>query len=103
MALALDDTPTTVKWGDIEECDRFDERRSAVDCLFANTIGVNEGFVEWCPNRDPPELDERLAWIWCIQPSLAEGVVELSGTELRRLVESYSADEMDHWWKTISA
>ncbi len=101
--LSIESTPTQLNWDDIEEIERFDERRSAVDCLFTNTIGVNDGFVEWCPNDDPPKLEERLAWIWCVQPSAGAEVQKLTKYELRHLVDSYSAGEMDGWWKEISA
>jgi len=101
--LSLEKTPTEVSWDDIEEPDRFDERRSAVDCLFINTIGVNEDYVEWCPNDEPPDMEEQLAWIWCIQPSAARDILSLTQSELRHLVESYLANEMDKWWQEISA
>lgn len=101
--LPLDSTPTHFNWADIEEFDRFDERRSAVDCLFANTVGVNDGFVEWCPNGDPPDIDERLAWIWCVQPSAGEEILMLAQSNLRYLIESYAADDMDKWWQEVSA
>lgn len=101
--LPLESTPWQISWDEIEEFDRFDERRSAVDCLFINTIGVNDGLVEWCPNGDPPDLEERLAWIWCIQPSAGKEILTLAQSELRHLVESYVADEMDKWWRETSA
>ncbi len=101
--LPLESTPTQINWDDIEDLERFDERRSAVDCLFINTIGVNDGFVEWCPNDDPADMEERLAWIWCIQPSAGREILTLTQSELRYLVESYLADEMDTWWKEVRA
>ena len=100
--LPLESTPTTIGWKEIEDFERFDERRSAVDCLFINTIGVNDGYVEWCPNDEPPNIEERLAWIWCVQPSSASEIIELSKSELRRLVVSYQSNEMDRWWRDAS-
>lgn len=101
--LSLESTPKQLNWDDIEELDRFDERRSAVECLFVNTIGVNEGYVEWCPNHEPPAIEERLAWIWCVQPSAGKEILPLTESDLRHLIESYSSNEMEKWWQEIGA
>ena len=83
--------PETVPWTEVVEFDQWDERRACVDALYANTLGVGEGYVEWCPNDEPPSRSELLAWIWSIRPDLGNEIIENAPAELKELIESYQA------------
>ncbi len=50
----LDSIPNEVLWQDIVQFDQLDERVAIANDLCANIIGVNEGYIEWCPNDEPP-------------------------------------------------
>jgi hypothetical protein len=100
-ALSLN-PPSSVPWTEVVDFARLDERRSCVDCLYANILGVNTGEVEWCPNEEPPSRDEKLAWLWFIRPDLAPEIQTDASAELRRLMESYENNMMDSWWKEIT-
>lgn len=90
--------PREVPWGDIERFDDFDVRVSAIGCIFANIIGVNDGYVEWCPNGDPPSRDEYLAWLWVVKPGLGKVISGESSGNFRELVQAYDANEIDRWF-----
>jgi hypothetical protein len=100
-ALSLN-PPSSVLWTEVVDFARLDERRSCVDCLYANILGVNAGEVEWCPNEEPPSEEEKLAWLWFIRPDLAPEIQTDASPELRRLMESYENNMMDSWWKEIT-
>ena len=90
--------PEQVKWTDIENFEDFDIRRSAVDCLYANTIGVSEEFVEWCPD-DINDDNVYCAWVWSVRPSLGEELKKHCDSELRELIESYESGGIDSWFE----
>ena len=81
-AQLLDSPPDTIPWSEVVDFDRWDERRSCVDVLFANIIGVEDGFVEWLPNEDPPSREEVLAWIWAVRPDLGNEIIPDATTRL---------------------
>ena len=92
-----EDLPNEIPWDDIERFDDLDTRVSAINCLFANIIGVNDGYVEWCPNDDPPTDGEYLAWAWVVKPSLGKAISVRGPAELGKLVRAYDANEIDRW------
>ena len=94
--------PITVPWSEVVDFARLDERRSSIDCLYTNILGVNEGEVEWCPNDEPPSKEEKMAWLWFIRPDLAPEIAHDAPKELRHLMESYSSGTMESWWKEIA-
>jgi hypothetical protein len=49
------ETPRQALWTDLADFERLDGRVSAVTALFGSVIGVNEGYVEWCPDALPPK------------------------------------------------
>jgi len=91
--------PEQVDWSEVENFEDFDTRRSAVDCLYANTIGVSEGFVEWCPD-DTRDENVYCCWVWSVRPSLSEEVKKHCDQDLRELIEAYESDEMDAWFES---
>jgi hypothetical protein len=98
----LSDPPKAVAWSDIVDCDRLDERRSCIDCLHANILGVNEGHVEWSPNDSPPSQAETLAWLWFIRPDLGVEIASEAPADLRNLIWKYEAGDMEAWWKEMT-
>ncbi len=95
--------PNSVKWTDLVDFISFDERRSAIDCLVTNTIGVSEGFIEFTPNNEPPLREEILCWILAIRPDLSNELVTLDISEnFRVLLHSYINNNMEEFWNQIS-
>ena len=99
----INSTPIEVKFSDIVEFDNFDERISAISVLYSNTIGVCDGYVEFCPDNVPPLIEEKISWIWAIRPDLGNEILkqELSN-DLKLLIESYQKNEMNKWWEFIN-
>ena len=94
--------PETVNWSDIVELDDLSERLSCIDCLYANTLGVNDGNVEWCPNDEPPSHQETLAWIWFIRPDLGTDIINNAPEELKNLIRKWNSNDMNSWWKEMT-
>jgi hypothetical protein len=94
--------PKTVAWSDVVDFDRLDERRSCIDCLHANILGVNEGYVEWSPNDSPPSKAETLAWLWFIRPDLGDEISIDAPKELRNLIQKFQAGDMETWWEELT-
>jgi hypothetical protein len=95
------DTPYKVLWSDVVEFSKLDERRSCIDCVHANILGVNDGEVEWCPDSLPPSQAERLAWLWFIRPDLSEEIACEAHEPLRHLIKCYQGGTMDTWREEI--
>jgi hypothetical protein len=87
---------------DIEDLENFETRMSAVDCLFANIIGVNENVIEWCPNDEPPKEDERYAWLWLTTPSMGVKILPLCCIELGKLISAYNSNKMESWFEYMA-
>jgi hypothetical protein len=100
-SMMLAEPPKRVDWRDIVDRDNLDERRSCVDCLYVNILGINEGFVEWSPNCKPPANDETLAWIWFVRPDLGEQIASDAPAELRHLIEMYRTNNLEAWWREM--
>ena len=98
----LSDTPLTVAFTEFDSPDDIDLRRSCVDVLFVNTIGINANTADWLPNDDPPELNERLAWLWFIRPDLANDLADMINGDFRLLVECYRDGRMEDWWSHMT-
>jgi hypothetical protein len=93
----IESTPREVRWSDVAEFDRLDERVSAVTVIFGSVIGVNDGSVEWCPDDMPPREQERLAWVWVCNPTLDAEILPRAEGWFRDLVTAYRAGEMERW------
>ena len=98
----LGDPPKKVAWSDVADFDRLDERRSCIDCLYANILGVNEGYVEWSPNDSPPSRDETLALLWFIRPDLGAEIASDASAPLRNLIHKFQTNDMDSWWEEMA-
>ena len=94
----VDETPREVRWADLAEFDRIDERVSAVTAVFGSVMGMNDGDVEWCPDDIPPTEQERLAWVWLCNPTLDAEILPRVTGRFRALVVAYRAGEMQRWW-----
>jgi len=94
-----DATPHKVSWSDCAEFENLDERVSAVTVIFGSVIGVNDGYVEWCPDDIPPTEQERLAWVWLCNPTLVDQILPLAEGWFRDLISSYRAGDMTRWWE----
>jgi hypothetical protein len=82
--------PSGVATAMIPEDDRFDHRVVRVNCVFAWTVGVNEGYVEWFPNHDPPDGQETLGWIWVIRPDLSRQIIDVAISDrLKNVIQEY--------------
>ena len=50
-----------IRWQDIVQFEKIDDRVTIADDFCANIIGVNEGTIQSCPNENPPSQLETLA------------------------------------------
>jgi len=91
-----------IPYGEIENFEDIDTRVLAIDCIFANIIGINENTVEWCSNEDPPSKDEYLAWLWVIRPSLGKKIQLECSEELSKLINAYDSKKMEKWFEYIA-
>jgi len=46
----LNSIKNEVRWQDVVQFEKLDERVAVANDVCANIIGVNEGYIEWCPN-----------------------------------------------------
>ena len=67
---------THVAFSEIVEFDRIDDRVAIINTAFDLLIGMNRGFVEFCPNQDPPSRAELIALAWLVNPTANRPVVE---------------------------
>lgn len=99
----LTELPLEIKFSEVKEIDQLDERISAVGTLFANTIGMLEDGIEFCPDEEPPEVEESLSWVWAYRPDLGYLIEEKDiSDEFRKLIKSYRRGKMDEFWNSNS-
>ncbi|WP_262147888.1 hypothetical protein [Chryseobacterium foetidum] len=95
--------PNQIMFNDIGDFENFDERLSVIDCIIVNTIGVEEGFIEFTPDNNPPLEDEILCWIWAFRPDLTNEILEINKNEdLKFALNSYLNNSLDKFWDYIS-
>ena len=94
--------PHRVLFSAISAFDSFNERLSAIDCIFVNIVGVNDGYVELCVDSDSPTLEERVAWDWLVNPELSEAVLPFCDGYLAKLIRAWADSEMDWWWRDMA-
>ncbi len=80
-----------------------DESINHLSVLFVNTIGVSDGYIEFCPDNEPPLKGEIISWIWTFRPDLGFEILNQNiEQDLRLLIGSYANGTMDKWWNDIS-
>ena len=94
--------PVSVPFSKITSFETFDERLSALDCVFVNIIGVEDGFIELCSDQPRPTPEERLAWDWLVDPSRSLELARHCDGELQTLIQAFAKGEMCKWWKRMS-
>jgi hypothetical protein len=67
--------PEEIDRDQISGFDDIDERMATADLICPFTIGVEETKVVWCPDCDPPTVEEQLVWAYVICPQLKEEIV----------------------------
>ena len=85
----LDSIPNEVLWQDIVQFNKLNERVGIANDLCANIIGVNEGYIEWCPNDEPPSILETLVWWWVVRPDLGAAIAIEAPQELKEIISRY--------------
>jgi hypothetical protein len=87
------DNPNTisreVKFKDIQEFDRMEERFFDVDPYYSNILGMNIDYVEFSTLNEPPLKNEILAWLWVIHPEWKEEILEYADDTLKQLIKDY--------------
>ncbi|MUG94874.1 hypothetical protein F7734_21910 [Scytonema sp. UIC 10036] len=81
--------PNEVAWENIIQFEKIDERVATANMLCPNLIGVNEGYIEWCPNDEPPSQLETLTWWWVIRPDLGAAIAIEAPDELKEIIGKY--------------
>ncbi len=89
--------PPKVAIQDVADQEHLDERISAINCLFANLVGVGEDYLEFCSEKEGSDRDELLAWSWFIKPSQGEAITKASSVELCALITHYQNGTMNYW------
>lgn len=85
----LNSIPNEVRWEDIVQFDKLDERVAIANDFCTNIIGVNEASIEWCPNDNPPSLLETLVWWWVVRPDLGAAIAIEAPQDLREIISHY--------------
>ena len=85
----LSSIPNEVNWQDIVQFQKLDERVAIANEICANLIGVNEDYIEWCPDNEPPTQLETLLWWWVIRPDLGAAIASEAPQELKKIISQY--------------
>jgi len=85
----LNSIPREVSWQDIVQFKKVDERVAIANQLCPNIIGVNEGYIEWCPNDEPPSHLETMIWWWVVRPDLGAAIAIEAPQELKEIIGQY--------------
>ena len=70
------DQPRRIDSTNLPDPHRVHDRVVAISIAFVNIIGVNDGSIDWCPNQEPPDRNESLAWLWLRRPDLSVQISE---------------------------
>ncbi len=81
--------PSKVAWSDVVQSEHINVRVLTVNHLFGDIIGVGEGYIEWCPNDDPPSVTETLLWWWVVRPDLGAAIAYEATEEIREAIVDY--------------
>jgi hypothetical protein len=85
----LNSIPNEVNWQDIVQFKKLDQRVAIANEICANLIGVNEGYIEWCPDNNPQTQLETLLWWWVIRPDLGAAIAIEAPQELKEIITNY--------------
>lgn len=66
--------PAGLGFNAISEFSLLDARIGCANCYLHFVFGMNLGFIEFCPNNDPPSNDELLTYLWIASPNLAREI-----------------------------
>ena len=89
----IDRIPEVVKFKDINEFERMEERFFEVEQIFGDIVGIGLNSVEFCPNQSPPSIQrEVLPWLWIIYPESKTEILEFADNDLKQIVTNYSQD-----------
>ncbi|NEP87843.1 MULTISPECIES: hypothetical protein [Okeania] len=81
--------PNEVAWQNIVQFEQLDDRVAIANDFYPNMVGVNDGFIEWCPNDEPPSYLERLMWWWVVRPDMGVAFALEDPVELKRIIGNY--------------
>ena len=99
----IENYPIEISFNEIVDFENFDDRLAIVDCVVVNTIGVNEGYVEFTSFNNPPLKEEILCWIWAIRPDLSEEILQINNNEdFKIALNSYLKNSLDEFWDYFS-
>ncbi len=85
----LNSIPYEVPWEDIVQFKKLNERVALANDVCANIVGVNEGYIEWCPNDEPPSMLETFLWWWVVRPDLGAAIALEAPPELKEIISQY--------------
>lgn len=95
----IENYPNEIPFEEIVDFKNFDERLSVVNCIVVNTIGVNDGFIEFIPDNNSPSEDEILCWIWSFKPDSTNEILEITkNDDLKFALNSYLNNSLDEFW-----
>ncbi len=84
--------PATVKFKQIHEIDRMEERFFDIEQHFGDIVGMNDKSVCFCPNNNPPLKDEILPWLWIIHSEEKEEILKYANVTLSQIIQDYEQD-----------
>jgi len=85
----LNSIPHEIRWQDIVQFEKLDDRVTIADDLCANIIGVNEGTIECGCNENPPSQLETLVWWWVVRPDLGAAIAIEALQKLKNIISQY--------------
>lgn len=89
----IDRIPEVVKFKDINEFERMEERFFEVEQVFGDIVGMGLDSVEFCPNQSRPNIQrEVLPWLWIIYPELKTEILEFADNDLKQILTDYCQD-----------
>jgi hypothetical protein len=83
--------PQKVVWQDVAQFENVDERVLLATHIGGDIVGMSYGFVEWCPNNDPPSELETFLWWWVVRPDLGAAIAYEADEETRLTIADYTA------------
>ena len=89
----LEKVPNEVPFSEIQDFPRMEDRFLGVQQYFGDILGMNIDSVEFCPNHNPPLIQEEvLPWLWVIHPELQDELIKKANDDLRKIILGYNED-----------